>query len=80
MMLLILQGGSPSPLWALAHMVLLMLCASTGLAGMIVALVVFGNSETGVLMSTHQVLGLISIGECPQICWMASGCDVTAAT
>jgi hypothetical protein len=44
-------------------MVLLILGASTGLAGMIVALVVFGNSETGILMSTHQVLGLISIGE-----------------
>jgi hypothetical protein len=44
-------------------MVLLILGASTGLAGMIVALVVFGNSETGILMSTHQVLGLIAIGE-----------------
>ncbi|WIA22399.1 hypothetical protein OEZ85_004705 [Tetradesmus obliquus] len=56
------HGGSPSPWWALTHMVLLILGASTGLAGMIVALVVFGNSETGILMSTHQVLGLISIG------------------
>ncbi|KAF6259656.1 hypothetical protein COO60DRAFT_989089 [Scenedesmus sp. NREL 46B-D3] len=55
------HGGGPSPWWALAHMVLLILGASTGLAGMIVALVVFGNSETGILMSTHQVLGLISI-------------------
>jgi hypothetical protein len=61
--LVFLQGGGPSPLWGLAYMLLLILGASTGLAGMIVALVVFGNSETGILMSTHQVLGLISIGE-----------------
>jgi hypothetical protein len=56
-----LQGLSP--LWALSHFCVLLLCAMVGLAGMIVALVRFGNTITGLVMSTHQVLGLLSVGE-----------------
>jgi hypothetical protein len=51
------------PLWALAHIGVLVLCATVGLSGMVVALVRFGNTITGLLMSTHQVLGIISVGE-----------------
>lgn len=58
---LLLQGLSP--LWALSHFGLLALCAMVGLAGMIVALVRFGNTICGLVMSTHQVLGLMSVGE-----------------
>jgi hypothetical protein len=52
-----------SPLWALSHFGVLLLCAMVALAGMIVALVRFGNTITGLVMSTHQVLGLLSVGE-----------------
>jgi hypothetical protein len=52
-----------SPLWALCHFGVLLLSAMVGLAGMIVVLVRFGNSVTGLVTSTHQVLGLLSIGE-----------------
>ena len=52
-----------SPLWALSHFSVLLLCALVALAGMIVSLVRFGNTVTGLVMSTHQVLGLLSVGE-----------------
>lgn len=63
---LLLQGLSP--LWALSHFGLLALCAMVGLAGMIVALVRFGNTICGLVMSTHQVLGLMSVGESSSVC------------
>lgn len=65
-----------SPLWALSHFSVLLLCALVALAGMIVSLVRFGNTVTGLVMSTHQVLGLLSVGERPQLsicmhaCWL----------
>jgi hypothetical protein len=61
-----------SPLWALSHFGVLLLCAMVALAGMIVALVRFGNTITGLVMSTHQVLGLLSVGE--GVCtWLMHG-------
>lgn len=51
-----------SPWWGLSHFVLLLLCGLVGLTGMVVALVRFGNTITGLVMSTHQVLGLLSVG------------------
>lgn len=62
-----LPQGDLSPLWGLVHMVLLVAAAGAGLAGMILVLVAFGNSGSSMLLSTHQVLGLISIGEYRQV-------------
>ena len=59
-------GGGLSPWWAVTHMALLVLGAATGLAGMLVALVAFGNSGRGFVMSTHQALGLVTIGDARQ--------------
>jgi hypothetical protein len=42
----------------------LLSAALVALLGMIVALVRFGNTVTSMVMSTHQVLGLLSVGEC----------------
>lgn len=81
-----------NPLWALLHFVTLVLSALVGVTGMIVALVRFGNTITGLVMSTHQVLGLLSVGEqgvgrrrhgctCLRVCcsnFKLVVCDVTA--